>query len=58
MREGITSGKKGNAVENNVYLKNVTLYDGDDIDGHFVVGGLIGEGSLGNATEQHGYCRR
>ena len=47
---GYNLGKKGNAVENNVYLKNVTLYDGDDIDGHFVVGGLIGEGSLGNAT--------
>lgn len=42
---GYNLGSEGDASENKVYLKNVTLYDGDAIAGHFVVGGLVGEGA-------------
>lgn len=47
---GYNLGSEGDASENKVYLKNVTLYDGDAIAGHFVVGGLVGEGGSGDAT--------
>lgn len=47
---GYNLGKKGNANQNQISLQGVKVYGGQDISGHFIAGGVIGEEGQGDAN--------
>ena len=48
---GYNLGVEGSTNLNQVKLDGVTLVGGQDIQGHFIAGGILGEGAKGNANE-------